>query len=158
MSLQQKSRQPGVEQKRKNRKQKGQSIIEVTFMLPWIFFIFAGVLDFGFYSYAAINTQNAARAAVMYTAGRGTPADQSGACTLVLQEISRVPLTTVPTSCDAAPLVVTATRIASGSSLDGDEVESSVSVTVTTLPMIPIPGLMGQLTITRTAQARIKVT
>ena len=44
----------------------GNSIIEVTFMMPWLLFLFVGVFDFGFYSYALIATQNAARAAAVH--------------------------------------------------------------------------------------------
>jgi Flp pilus assembly protein TadG len=127
-------------------------------MAPWLFFMFMGILDVGFYMYAAINTQNAARAAVMYTASSiGTAADSGTACTYALQELASFPFPgTKPTTCGASPLVVTATTIAKAASLDGDEAESSVTVTVTTLPMIPIPGLIGQLVIQRTAQARVK--
>jgi TadE-like protein len=138
--------------------QNGHSVIELALMAPWIFFLFMAVLDVGFYMYAAINTENAARNAVMYTASsRGSAADQATACTYALQELGAFPFPGArPTSCSAAPLVVTANQIAS---LDGEAAPvyaSSVTVTVTTLPMIPIPGLIGQLVIQRTAQARVK--
>src|SRR5947207_14797502 len=48
-------------------KERGHAVIEVSLMAPWIFFLFMGTLDFGFYSYAIIATQNAARVAVMQT-------------------------------------------------------------------------------------------
>ena len=44
------------------KRQKGSAIVETALMMPWLAFIFVGVLDFGFYSYACICTQNAARA------------------------------------------------------------------------------------------------
>ena len=44
----------------------GNSIIEVTFMMPWLLFLFVGVFDFGFYAYALIATQNAARAVAVH--------------------------------------------------------------------------------------------
>ena len=46
-------------------------------MAPWIFFLFMGTLDFGFYAYAIIATQNAARVAVMQTSLNSTTAANS---------------------------------------------------------------------------------
>ncbi len=43
------------------RRQRGGSLVEVALLAPWIFFLFVGIFDFGFYAYAAICTQNAAR-------------------------------------------------------------------------------------------------
>ncbi len=48
------------------RRSSGNSIIELTFMMPWLLFLFVGVFDFGFYAYALIATQNAARAAAVH--------------------------------------------------------------------------------------------
>ena len=126
-------------------------------MAPWIFFLFMAVLDIGFYLYAAINTQNAARAAVIQAANQGaTPAPTvADVCTLVLQEVGSIPVPGgAPSGCGGSPVKVDVNTSATG--LDGDAPSARVTVTVTTLPMIPIPGLMGQLTIQRTAQARFK--
>jgi Flp pilus assembly protein TadG len=49
-----------------NRRRSGNSIIELTFMMPWLLFLFVGVFDFGFYAYALIATQNAARAVAIH--------------------------------------------------------------------------------------------
>ena len=46
---------------------RGQAAIEVALMLPWIVLIFAAVTDFGFFAYAFISVENAARVAVLYT-------------------------------------------------------------------------------------------
>ncbi len=43
------------------RRRSGNSIIELTFMMPWLVFLFVGVFDFGFYAYALIAVQNAAQ-------------------------------------------------------------------------------------------------
>ena len=53
--------------------EKGSALIEMAFMMPWIAFLFVGILDFGFYSYASIATQNAVRAMAIQDANvRGT--------------------------------------------------------------------------------------
>jgi Flp pilus assembly protein TadG len=41
----------------------GNSIVEFSLMAPWILFLFAGAFDWGFYAYALISVQNAARVA-----------------------------------------------------------------------------------------------
>ena len=35
-------------------RERGSAIMETAFMVPWLFFLFVGVLDLGFYSYAAV--------------------------------------------------------------------------------------------------------
>lgn len=40
---------------------RGHAVIEVALLSPWIFFLFVGTLDMGFYTHALIATQNAAR-------------------------------------------------------------------------------------------------
>ena len=48
-------------QVRGDRSESGNSVVEVALMAPWIFFLFVGVFDFGFYAYAGICMENAAR-------------------------------------------------------------------------------------------------
>lgn len=71
-------------------------------MVPWILFLFVGILDFGFYSYAAIATQNAARAAALqiandqysFSSTNGAPdttVAQGIACRAALQEMRGLP-------------------------------------------------------------------
>ena len=67
------------------RRQRGGSIVEVALMAPWIFFLFVGVLNFGFYCYAAICTQNAARAAALASAEATTA--YVSPCTAALGEM-----------------------------------------------------------------------
>ena len=55
-------------------------------------------------------------------------------------------------NCQSLPFVVTVTPVAGP---DGTPA-SSASVTYQTLPMIPIPGIQGQLTITRTVEMKVK--
>ena len=117
-------------------------------------FLFVGVLDLGFYTHAAIATENAARVAAQYgAAGAGTAGDSAGACTYALQEALSLPGLTSGMSCTSLPFIVTVTPVAGP---DGTAA-SSASVTYQTIPMIPIPGLLtGRLTLTRTAEMKVK--
>ncbi len=139
------------------RRSAGHAAVEIALMAPWIFFLFIGVLDFGFFAYAAIATQNAARAAAMYTSGgQSVAADVTGACPYVLEELYWLPnVRGNVTSCTAVPVTVTAQQVASP---DGAAIgASSLTVAYQTIPLIPIPGLLaGQFTFTRTVVMRIK--
>ncbi len=140
-------------------KQRGSSIIEVALMAPWIFFLFVGVFDFGFYAYAAICTQNAARAAALAGAVSppGTMASQATVCPIVLNEMNSLPNTRTIAGCTGTlsqtqPVVVTITQ---PNGPDGDPA-SQVSVQYLTVPLIPIPGvLFGQISLTRTVTVRL---
>ena len=124
-------------------------------MMPWYIFLFVGVLDWGYYSHALVSTQAAARAAAMYTSqSASTATDQTTACTYALNELkiaSNIPQTS---SCNADPLIVTATRVNSGA--DGNPA-ASVTVKYHTLGLIPIPGqLAKQFWIVQTVQMRLR--
>jgi len=56
---------------KRKRSESGQAIVETALLVPWIFFLFVGVFDLGFYAYGAICTQSAARAAAIQTAASG---------------------------------------------------------------------------------------
>ena len=130
-------------------------------MAPWIFFLFVGVLDFGFFAYAAICTENAARtAALANSISVGGASDTAGACTIVLHEMNSLPntrslscpVTTPGSTSNTNPLGVQAT-LAVGP--DGANA-AQVTVEYRTLPMIPIPGILNsQFTFTRTVQVRV---
>ena len=128
-------------------RERGHAVIEISLMAPWIFFLFMGTIDFGFYAYAIIATQNAARVAVMETSQNTTTATNNAlACNYALTELNVLPNTRSLVSCGALPVIVNA---------DG-ATASRVDVTYQTINMIPIPGLMGRLSITRNAQMRLK--
>jgi hypothetical protein len=100
---------------RRNKGQSGSSIVEVALLSPWIFFLFVGILDFGFYAYAAICTQNAARAVVLATA---QPAMASvtpcGAALGEMRMLPNVGYSPAATKCkvvNGAPAVTQATPI-----------------------------------------------
>jgi Flp pilus assembly protein TadG len=139
--------------KRGRRREHGHAVIEVSLMAPWIFFLFMGTLDFGFYAYAIIATQNAARVAVMQTSLNSTTAASSDlACQYALTELNTLPNASSLNTCGALPVIVNATSV-----VDADGANSSqVAVTYQSINMIPIPGFTGRLTLTRTAQMRLK--
>jgi hypothetical protein len=123
-------------------------------------FLFIGVFDLGFYSYALISMENAVRvAALRASATTGTASDQAGACTSVLREMRSLPnVARLGTSfdCQSAPLIVSATLVPGTSSPDG-AAASQVSVTYQSSRLIPIPGLLaGRLALTRTAVAKVR--
>jgi Flp pilus assembly protein TadG len=137
----------------KNRNRRGHAVVEVTFMMPWIFFLFAGALDMGFYSHALIATTNAARAAALYTSTNGaTSAHSAKACDYARAELSGMTNARNLTSCTSLPLVVNA----EGFTDSTGAVATRVTVTYQTPPMFPIPGLPGQLILTRRAEMRVR--
>jgi len=145
---------------------KGNAMIEVALMSPWLLFLFVGVLDFGFYSYAAICTQNAARVAALANAySSSASADGSGACAVVLQEMKSLPNTQALSSCSSGTCPSTTGAVSASKpvavtacSVTGPDGASAAEIIVTylSIPMIPIPGvLMGQMTITRTVEVPV---
>lgn len=139
----------------------GTAVVETALMAPWLVLLFLGVLDFGFYCYAAISTQHAARVAAMYTSSSTTNVtDTSGACRYAIAALQDLPNMTGISTCAASatavsssqPVAVVTTSVASG---PDSAPAAQVSVTYQTVPVVPIPGLMGQMTITRTAEMRV---
>lgn len=134
-------------------KQRGSAFIEFLLLFPLLFFLFIGAFDMGFYCYALIATQNAARIGALYTSSAG--AIPTKACQYVLTELGAMPNSSqFPSGCDSAPLQVTAQ---STTGLDG-QAASTVTVAYRTiqLPVAPIPGFARQFTITRTVQMRVR--
>jgi Flp pilus assembly protein TadG len=131
---------------------RGHAVLELALLSPWIFFLFAGALDMGFYSYALIATQNAARVAAEGASYRpAAAADSTAACQLVLGEMSAMYNVKTLSSCGAAPLIVTAQSLT-----DSDGAQATkVTVTYTTQQLIPFPGVTGKLVITRAVQMRV---
>ena len=74
---------------KRKRGESGSSIVEVALMAPWIFFLFVGIFDFGFYSYAAICTQSAARAVALAAAQSATATVST--CDAALGEMKMLP-------------------------------------------------------------------
>ncbi len=133
------------------RSRRGHAVLEFALLSPWIFYLFCGTLDLGFYAYALVSTQNAARVAAQYTSKvPGKLADLDGACTYARAELSGMGNVQSLTSCGALPLIV---QVQAVKDFDGADA-TSVSVTYQTDPLIPIPGLQGRLRVTRVVQMR----
>ena len=137
----------------------GGAVVELALLMPWIVFLFVGILDAGFYSYAMIVTQNAARvSAIQASASPAASSDSLNACVVALQEMRSLPNTVGLTNCGSgtvsasSPVSVVATSVDHGS---GD-ISSRVTVMYLMLPLIPIPGILPQQTsLSRSAEVRI---
>jgi Flp pilus assembly protein TadG len=132
---------------------RGHAVVEVVLLAPWIYFLFMGTLDMGFFTHAMISTQNAARAGAAYTSrNSATAGDSAAACRYALAELKAMSNVRTLSNCNSSPLVVTATAI---TGVDGSPA-SSVSVNYLTDRLIPIPGLARQFTITRIVEMPVK--
>jgi Flp pilus assembly protein TadG len=136
---------------------RGAALVEAAFALPWLFFLFVGAYDWGYFSYAIMATQNAARLACLYTSSASTSAgDSTGACSYALPEFYYLPnMGSQVTACGGtSPLSVVASSVASGADKTP---ASSVMVTYTLSNMVPIPGLLkSSNTISSVVQMRVK--
>jgi Flp pilus assembly protein TadG len=142
---------------RRRSNRRGAALVEAAFALPWLFFLFVGAYDWGFFSYALLATQNGARMAALYTSSSTTSAaDSVGACSYALPEFYYLPNMggQVTTCGGTAPLSVVATSLASGAD---HQPASSVTVTYTLSGMVPIPGLLrSSNTISSAVEMRVK--
>jgi len=144
---------PLTASKRRNRR--GGSLIELVLIAPWIFFLFIGALDWGFYASALVSLQSGLRSAALYTAtSPATADDQASACTLILAEMQKLPnIGTGVTTCGASPVVVTAVKL---NGPDG-AVATKVTLTYNSISLIPIPGLLAkQFAVTRDVTMRVR--
>jgi len=159
---------------------RGSAMVELCLMAPWIFFLFIGVMDFGYFAYASIQVENATRVAAMRTSADTSSQTSAIACAAVLPELKFLPnIMTTVTTCNAAPLIVTQnTYCGTGWATSGvpactgttsppcadctlgnqNAASSEVVVTYESPQFVPIPGLLaGKLQLTRKAEMRILV-
>lgn len=140
----------------RKRRESGHAIVEASLMVPWLFFLFFGTLDFGIYAYAAICTQNAARAAAIAASSYGSAPDAATTCNIVLDEMRQLPNMRTVTACSGAlsqsqPVIVTSSLTAGPDGANAVQ----VSVQYLSVAVIPIPGLISsQMSLTRTAIVR----
>jgi len=133
----------------------GNSIVEFAFLAPWYLFLFIGMFDMGLYGYALITVQGAARVAAVYTSTSSTTAtDSATACTLVLGQLRDLPnVPSTITTCDAAPVTVTATLVTGP---DGGSA-AQVSVTYVLPGLAGIPTVLpGQYSAVQTVQMKLQ--
>jgi len=130
---------------KKSGRLRGQALVELAIIAPWIFFLFISVVDTGFCLVAAIGVQNAARAAALYTSSSSVTATATAACSVVRNELQALPgySSSSNTNCSSPSLHVTASQTTT---------QTVVTVTYQTLSLTPVPGLFsGPYTITRSA-------
>ena len=153
---------------------KGSAIVEAAFMMPWIAFLFVGILDCGFYFHAAMATQNAARAVAIQTAGGAA----TNACQAAKNEMGMLTNVANMGACaasqaavsDAAPIWVCSGILTNTSAsvcgqpaaicadcpLDNTSTSIQAVVTYRSIPLIPIPGILPlRLQLTRIAEASV---
>lgn len=131
--------------------------MELTLLMPWFVFLFIGTIDMGFYGYALVSLQSAARVAALYTSSTtATSTDSAIACFYAVEELkTNINMSGVSTCGGSSPVAVTATQLV-GSSADGNPA-TQVTVTYTTPRLFAIPGVLGgQFTISRVVQMRIR--
>lgn len=138
------------------KRQRGGAMLEMAFYLPWIFWFFIGAMDWGFFSYALVSLENAVRVAAAYTSTSSTTAtDSATACTLAIGVLKSLPNigSSVTTCGGSSPVSVSATSVAGP---DG-ATAAKVSVTYTSVRLVPIPGLLqGRFTWTRSVTVRLR--
>lgn len=142
------------QQQTRPAKRRGHAVVELSLLMPWIYFLFVGALDFGFYSYALISVENAARIAALSGGSSVTvSASQADACYHVQRELAKMPnASSFPFGCDAAPLLVTVTPYTDSEGMPATRIQ----VNYDTVTLIPIPGLVpGKVTISRTVHMRV---
>lgn len=148
--------------------QRGNAMVEMALIFPWIFFLCIGVYDFGFYAYSLICVQNAARVAVTQTSATMAMASRADlACYNVLNELKTMPnvgpsaaCTCIGSSCTigTAVTVTVPAPVNLGTEADPNWM-AEVRITFNadqSMKMIPIPGfLRSYYTFTRSARMRI---
>ena len=154
-------RKASLPKSKQSRRDRGNSIIEFGFFVPWLIFLFVGALDWGFFAYSLIATEAAARIGALYTSTSSTTVtDSSTACTYALNQLrdmsnvgSSLSTCASGTSVTSAePVGISATSITGP---DGNPA-AQLSVTYLTPVFMPIPGLLpGQVKITRVFQMRV---
>ena len=135
-------------------------MVEATLLCPWIFFIFVGAFDVGFYVNALIATENAVRTAGLYYASSPkTASDAAKSCYYALEILrTQANVRTQGKACASSPAAVnqsTPVALTVSSIPSGPDGQPATAVTVTyqTMPLIPIPLLITrQLTVSRSAE------
>jgi len=132
----------------------GHAVVEAALALPAFTFCFMAAFDLGFYCWALIATQGAARSIAVYSAGAYAAGTQpTQACSYALAALRHAPnVGASVTSCSALPVLVAVQPL---NDAYGNP-SARATVSYRTVALLPIPGLLsGQWTITRTVQMRI---
>jgi len=163
-----------LKQTRRRKTQSGNAMVEVALMTPWIFFLFVGIFDFGFYAFSIICTENAARAAALQTAASPSAQSDVLACNAAWKEMNfLVNVAGATQDCTQLPVKVVRRTLCNKGTVvpntivceapgcadcgsDPGAASSQVAVTYQSDAFFPIPGILtSQLTLTRIAEMRI---
>ncbi len=131
---------------KKNKRRRGQALVELAILAPWIFFLFIYVVDTGICLVAAISVQNAARAVAVYYASSSSPTF-SKACSVAANQLQSLPnYVSFVANCSSGPLQLTVNPSPTSA-------PSVITVTYQTTSLIPGPPffLSTGYQITRTA-------
>ena len=143
-----------VLKKRSKNSERGNSIIEFSFLMPFFAFLFIGIYIMGVDCYALVSLQSAARASAVYcslnTCTPGT--SDTTVCSLALDAMRGQPNVGSSVSTCSSPVSINV------ASVTGPDSSNAVKVTISyTLPRFAdIPGVMGGLsTAQRSVQMRV---
>ena len=149
---------------KRNKREKGNAILEFALVAPLLFPLMLVIFDFGLYAYAYIGVQNAARVAALRNAGgMESASDQTTACSMATDELRGLPNigSSFSTSCGDAPLVVTSSLCSGTDSCGGftgtpdGQQAAAVSVTYTVPGVFRFP-IVGPSRITRAAEMKLR--
>ena len=138
--------------------------MEFALIAPLLFPMLLASFDFGMYTYAFISVQNAVRvAALRNSGGPDSAADQSSACSMVIQELRGLPNigSSFQSTCSSAPLIVASascsgSTVCNGSVVSADGAPASAVTVQYSMPVVFTIPLVGPSVITRTAQMKIR--
>ncbi len=124
----------------RNRRERGQSLVELALVLPLLMLVILGAIDFGRVFYASMTVAGAARNGAQYASEN--PTDTTGIQSAALDDAG---------SLDPAPTVTVSGPTSDGNG--GEYVRVQVDHEFSTL--IPWPGLPSSIEISRAVTMRV---
>jgi Flp pilus assembly protein TadG len=137
----------------------GSSLVEMALVLPILFLLLMGVVDFGRAYYLAIEVSQAAHTAALY--GSQNPTDTTGMQSAAVADAPDVPSFTTSSvtatyGCEcsdgSSPIASCATNPACGGMITVNYVQVNTSVSYSA--MFPYPGIPSPLTLRGSARMR----
>jgi Flp pilus assembly protein TadG len=137
----------------------GSSLVEMALVLPVLFLLLMGVVDFGRAYYLAIEVSQAAHTAALY--GSQNPTDTTGMQNAAVADAPDVPSFTTSSvtatyGCEcsdgSSPIATCATNPACGGMITVNYVQVNTSVSYSA--MFPYPGIPSPLTLRGSARMR----
>ena len=151
-----------------NSRQSGQSLLELSFLLPFLLLLTVGIIEIGRYAYISVLVGNAARAGAAYGAqGLAQSVDVAGITAAANNDFqsngySGLQLSPAPTDtcqCDnlgTLTSAVSCTGSSAGTCSSGHWIVTlNVTATGTFNSMFRYPGIPRSITLTSTAKMRV---